>query len=66
MPFAKKKSAGYPSASTVRFDYGYKMGVLQELRHPNKAICGYCRRQAVTNDKVIHKDDCPCPKEERQ
>jgi hypothetical protein len=51
----------YPSRDTVCWDYGYKHGVMLQLKRPNKFICGYCLAQAVTEDRVPHALGCPNP-----
>ena len=51
--------AKYPPYPDSNWDYSVVESARQDLRNPNKAICIYCRKQALTNDGIEHEPDCP-------
>lgn len=53
------KTNNYPPKEVVTGDYAYRHNVMLQLKKPNRHICGYCLQQAVTEQDIQHKPDCP-------
>ena len=57
MPRVKKSK--YPPYPASNRDYAVIESARQQLVKPNKAICIYCRKQAPSENSIIHAGDCP-------
>lgn len=61
-----RKTSKYPPYPGSNRDYAVRESARSMLVKPNKAICIYCRRQAVDNASLTHEGDCPARKAEQQ
>ena len=59
-----RRNPKYPPYPATNWDYGAKMAAAQELVPPNRVICTYCRHQAVSQDVLVHAEDCPAKDED--
>jgi hypothetical protein len=49
----------YPTYPDSNWDYSIRHSASTQLIKPNKAICIYCREQAMKENQIKHKEDCP-------
>lgn len=56
---AKKTQSKYPPYPGSGWDYAIRHSASTQLQKPNKAICIYCRMQALDSASITHKPDCP-------
>jgi len=56
----------YPPFPQSNSDYAIRHSARTQLRKPNKAICIYCRQQALTENTLRHSQDCPAKRESHE